>query len=80
MRMTPQRKALLEDLEAGAVFMVTVSNQEHINDYITIEGGGRRHSDSVVEGLFNLLKTENKLAVVDEGLFPGCGQRFRLVR
>lgn len=80
MRMTPQRAALIEDLQAGAKFMVTISNAPNINDYITIEGGGGRHSDSVVEGLFRVLQSENKLVAVGEGLFPGCGQLFELVR
>jgi len=79
MRMTPQRKRLLADLEAGATFIVTKVNQEHRKDIIEIHGGGR-YSDNVVEGLFRELRSENRLAVSDEGLFPGCGQSFKLVR
>lgn len=80
MRMTKQRKDLIEDLDNGAVFMVTVSGSEHIRDYITVRGGAKRHSENVVRSLFDLLKSENKLITVDEGLFPGCGQCFKMVR
>jgi hypothetical protein len=77
---SPQRQAAMRDLAAGAKFMVTKTNEEHRKDIIEITGGGAIHSDGVTERLFYALKNEGRLSVVDEGLFPGCGQCFSLVR
>jgi hypothetical protein len=78
MKITQQRAALIEDLQAGAKIMVTYSiEQKPIYEII---GGGKRHSDSVVEGFFPLARDEGLLVEVDGGLFKGCGQCFSMVR
>lgn len=79
-RMTPQRQRLLDDLNAGAKFMVTYQNDESRKSRIIEVTGGGKHSDGVVEGLFNILRDQGKLAESDNGLFPGCGQCFELIR
>lgn len=69
----------MEDLENGASFMVTIVNELNRGNIIDIMGG-RRHSQTVVEGLFDELKRENRLAVCSAGIFEGCGQVYKLVK
>ena len=79
-RMTPQRQKLIDDLTNGAKFMVTYQGGEGKKSKIIEITGGGKHSESVVDGLFCILRDQGLLKEVDNGLFPGCGQCYELIR
>lgn len=79
-RMTPQRQKLIDDLSNGAKFIITYQNGEGQKAKVIEVTGGGKHSENVVEGLFDILREQGHLKEVDNGLFPGCGQCFELIR
>lgn len=77
MRMTKKRIALLNELKAGARFIVTKHPEKQ--DKITVEGASDVFTDNVIGCCFYSLKNERRLQCVDEGLFSGCAQSYKLV-